>query len=365
MPDHPPQTLTRPAGVFANNLLPRKVGITYSDVKRCYFPTEAQYITEKGAEEDAFIIGQYLSSMNIAAQLFPGNEDLPHRLRNYNPEMVINLVDSVKGKEDLASTIPGVMELLNIPYTGAAMLGLSLDTNKFLVKKILQQVGVPVPNFQVFHSPGEALHTDMRFPLISKLNSIHGSVEITADAVSENEKLLRKRMKRLIRTYKQAILVEEFINGREITAIVLHDTKKRVYLAEKIFTNKDRKYHFVSFEDQWLTEQNAAFHYKKYSDPLLSEYVKRSFDAVKMADYGKFDIRLDYSGRYYFIDSNCNPALGPKESDMALAVILDLYAVPFEEILRRLLSNTMREKSKQEITLKTNALNQEAARKGS
>lgn len=349
---------------FAKDSLPAKVGITFSDVKRGYFPTEAQYITEKGAEEDAFIIGQYLSSMNITAQLFPGNGDLPNRLQNYNPEMIINLVDSVKGKEDLASTIPGVLELLDIPYTGAAMLGMSLDTNKFLVKKLLQQVGVPVPNFQLFHTAGEALHIDMRFPLISKLNAIHGSVEITADAVSENEKQLRKRLKRLIRTYKQPILVEEFINGREITAIVLHDTKKRVYLAEKVFKHIDRKYQLVTFEDQWLTEQNAAFHYKKYADPLLSEYVKRAFDAVKMADYGKFDIRLDYSGRYYFIDTNCNPALGPKESDMALSVILDLFGISFPEILKRLLMNTMREKSRREIALKANALNQVAGDQG-
>ena len=62
-----------------------------------------------------------------------------------------------------------------------------------------------------------------------------------------------------------------------------------------------------------------------------------------MADYGKFDIRLDASGRYYFIDCNSNPAFGPKELDVAIANILDLYDVSFYDILKRLLLNTLRD----------------------
>jgi len=65
-----------------------------------------------------------------------------------------------------------------------------------------------------------------------------------------------------------------------------------------------------------------------------------------MADYAKFDIRLDQSGRYFFIDTNCNPAMGPKELDVALSVILDLYGVDFEEILRQLIVNTRRDLAK-------------------
>ncbi|KKU09479.1 MAG: hypothetical protein UX14_C0045G0011 [Parcubacteria group bacterium GW2011_GWF1_45_5] len=62
-----------------------------------------------------------------------------------------------------------------------------------------------------------------------------------------------------------------------------------------------------------------------------------------MSDYGKFDIRIDQSGRYYFIDSNSNPAFGPKELDIAIANILGLYNISFPEILKRLLLNTMRD----------------------
>jgi D-alanine-D-alanine ligase len=328
--------------------LPKKVGITYSDVKREYFPTEAQYITEQGADEDAHLIGSYLETLGVNVHLYPGNAALPGQLRRDKPDMVINLVDSVKGDESLASTIPGVLELLDIPYTGADILGMSLDTNKFVIKKLLQQNGVPTPNYQLFNTGEDYFDPSLRFPLISKLNAIHGAVEITKDAVSENERHLRERVNYLIQTYNQPVLVEEFIAGREITAIVLEGTSKLVYQAEKVFIHPEAKYVFTTFEDQWLLHGDQTFHYAKLDDPILREYVKKAFDITNMYDYGKFDIRLDQSGRYFFIDSNCNPAFGPKELDVALSVILDLYEVSFYEILKRLLLNTVRDASGKE-----------------
>jgi D-alanine-D-alanine ligase len=323
--------------------LPKTVGIIYSEVKREYFPTEAQYLTEKDALRDAKIITRYLEHMGIKPLLYPGNASLAQRLRRDKPNMVLNLVGSVRGNEYLTSTIPALMELLEIPYTGAGVLGESLSYNKFLVKKLLEQIGVPVPHYQLFSSPNDLLDSMLRFPLISKLNEIHGAVELTRDAVSENEKHLRARLKFLISTYNQPVLVEEFIVGREITAILLEGLNKKVYFGEKVFTKKGDKYIFATFEDQWLEGEEEAFHYAKYRDPLLTEYVKRAFDVTRMSDYGKFDVRLDSSGRYYFLDSNSNPAFGPKECDCAISNILGLYDITFTEILKRLLTNTMRD----------------------
>ncbi|MFH0856980.1 MAG: hypothetical protein V1860_03725 [bacterium] len=328
-----------------NNNFPKKAGIIYSDVKREYFPTDAQYLTEKDALRDAEIISSYLNKLGVNVSLYPGDLYLPEKLNKERPEMVFNLVGSVKGKEYLASTIPAVMELLGIPYTGAGILGESMAYNKFLVKKLLQQVGVPLPNYQLFNTPQDPLDPTLRFPLISKLNEIHGAVEITKDAVSENESHLRERLKFLFAAYKQPVLVEEFIVGREITAILLEGLNKKVYFAEKVFHKKDEKYIFATFEDQWLENKEDAFHYQKYFDPLLKEYVKKAFEISRMDDYGKFDIRLDSSGRYYFIDCNSNPAFGPKECGCAISYILDLYEISFSDILKRLLLNTVRDVS--------------------
>jgi len=323
--------------------LPQKIAILYSDVRREYFPTEAQFLTEKDADRDAELISRYLQKLGSDVKVYPGNANLPVVLKEDRPEMVLNLVDSVKGQEYLSSTIPALLELLEIPYTGVGILGKSLDHNKFLIKKLFQQFGIPVPDYQLFNNFNDPLDTSLRFPLISKLNEIHGAVEITQDAVSENEKHLRERLRFLMTTYSQPVLVEEFIVGKEITGILLEGLNKKVYLAEKVFNKPDVKYVFATFEDQWLEEGEDSYHYQKGKDDLLREYIKKAFEVGKMADYGKFDIRVDSSGRYFFIDSNCNPAFGPKETDCAMANILDMYGISFDVILKRLLINTVRD----------------------
>lgn len=337
----------KPPDGWRNQSLPQIVGVVYSDVKREYFPTEVQYLTEKDAGDDAEISASYLEKLGVKVNLYPGNAELPERLRKDNPDLVFNLVDSVKGNEYLASTIPAVLELLDIPYTGAGILGVSLDHNKFVIKKLLEQNGVPVPHYQLFNSFTDPIDSRLRFPLISKLNEIHGAVEITKEAVSENEKDLRERLKFLIKTYDQPVLVEEFIVGREFTAILLEGLNRKVYLAEKVFTKKTDKYIFATFEDQWTTKPYESFHYQKYQDTVLGEYVKRAFEVTRMFDYGKFDVRVDSSGRYYFLDANCNPAFGPKETACAMAVILDLYNITFLDILKRLILNSVRDMEKQ------------------
>ena len=216
----------------ASNINVKKIGVIYSDVKREYFPTEEQYITEKDAKRDAEIIAQEIEKLGIKAELYAGNDSLVDNLKKDKPDMVFNLVDSVKGNEYLSSTIPGILDILDIPYTGAGLLGLALCYNKYLTKELLSNAGIPVPHIQLFNSPNDYIDPELRYPLISKLNEIHGAVEINKDSISENEKHLRERLKFLIETYNQPVLVEEYIAGREITALTLEGNNTKVYMAE-------------------------------------------------------------------------------------------------------------------------------------
>lgn len=324
---------------------PKLVGVLFSDVKREYFPSEEQYISEVGVIDEAKIVSSYLEKLGIRSKIYPGNSELSKMLETDKPDMVFNLVQSVRGREELEPTIPAMLELLEIPYTGTGMLGLSITHNKYFTKKLLELVGLPVPRYQLFNTPNDTIDGQLKYPLICKLNEIHGSVGIDVNSVAEDEKQLRSKIRELMSIYKQPVIVEEFIVGREITAIILEGTNRKVYAAEKNLPDiEGTKYKFASFNYQWVDERPAEY-LKFDGGDLLRDYIKNAFDILKMDDYAKFDFRLDESGRYYFIDCNANPAFGPKEADIAIGNILDLYGIKFEEVLKRIIDNTLRDDS--------------------
>jgi D-alanine-D-alanine ligase-like ATP-grasp enzyme len=101
---------------------------------------------------------------------------------------------------------------------------------------------------------------------------------------------------------------------------------------------------FASFDYQWINEGPTEY-LKHDGGEILRDYVKNAFDILKMDDYAKFDFRLDESGRYYFIDCNANPAFGPKEEGIAIGNITDMFGISFEDVLRRIIDNTVKEGS--------------------
>jgi D-alanine-D-alanine ligase len=328
--------------------LPKKVAVLYSEVKREYFPTERQYLTEKDAEKDAAALVPYLNGLGVEAVLLPADTRLTARLRHQRPEMVINLVESVRGCEYLSSTVPATLELLEIPYTGASMLGHTLCMNKYITKDLLLQHGIPVPRFQLFTSWRQRLDPSLKFPIILKLNEVHGSLEITRESIIETDRQLRSRLHWLMKTYDQDVLAEEFIEGREFAAFVFQAYNRKVYTIERVFSDGTRKnkYNFLDFDLVWKAKPEDYFNrvgQRKYHDPLLSELVRKAFLVVNMDDYGKFDIRLDRQGKYYFIDSNPNCYFAPPKLYCDLTMTLKLYGVSFRTLLKKLLINTMRE----------------------
>jgi len=328
-------------GQYKNGFeLPKKVAIAYSDVKRKYFLTEESYRTEKDAKMYAEIIAKYVEKLGIKTLLFPGNEEIINKLKKENPDVVINMVDTVKGSDYQSSLIPALFEFLEIPYVGSDALSFSLSTNKYLTHELFQANGVPVPKAQLFTSSSDFIDPTLRFPLISKLNETHGSVELSVESVSENEKHLRERLKYLLVTYQENVIVEEFIVGREVSAILLEGLNKKVYLGEKVFPESNDKYQLITFDLKWYSQMEQGVKVRKYEDPIIREYVKKAFTVMGMFDYGKFDIKIDSSGRYFFIDANPNTFLGPGGS---MREILDLYGISFEETLKRLLINTVRD----------------------
>ena len=270
--------------------------------------------------------------------LLPGNVDTFSKIKKLDPYIVFNLVDSVYGREDLSPIIPSLLEVLKIPYTGAGALGLSINTNKYLTKVILKEAGLPVPRFQLFSAYNERFNKKLRFPLITKLNCFHGSLEINQRSMVENEKDLRQRVKFLISKYGREVLVEEYVKGKEITTLIIEDKKEIILSEERLFFRKN-KYQLFGFEEAWSDEE--FYDVKKISlDFAVKNDIKKAFKILQMNDYARFEIIIDKTGKHYFIDPNANPAFGPKEAGEAFGYLLYLYKIPFKNIVKKIINNS-------------------------
>lgn len=321
--------------------LPKRVAIVYSEVREEYFPSHAQFVTEQYARRDAELTALYVEKLGSTPILYPANSDLSRHLIKDRPDVIFNMACSIKGKESLSAVLPGLYELLDIPFTGTTMQAEILSYDKFLTKKLLLAYGIPIPVCQLFATLPTPRHPDLHFPIITKLNEIHGVVEITADAVSETETHLYNRIQYLCKTYKQPVIAEQFIEGREFTAIVLEKDELEVFLFENIINKKTGKYTFTSFELSWQDTDTHVMDTVVFKDPHLEALVKKAYMAVRMRSYGKFDIRMDAHGNYYFIDSNTNPFLAPKEAECPIAYMLEMYGLQFENILSTVLRHAM------------------------
>jgi D-alanine-D-alanine ligase len=322
------------------------VAVAYSYVQREMFATEDAYKAEVEVEERAQEVIKVLEKIGIPAKGYPANEYLMSTLQIDDPDIVLNLVDTLKGSDLLQTSVPAALELANIPYSGAGMQGLVIGNNRHLTKQMLIAFDIPTPKFQFIRRAGTAIDKDLGLPLIVKLNESGGSVGINNNAVKETCEDAEKQVDELISTYKVPVVVEQFIDGREINVIVFDDGKrKHVFMAEKDFKFKpDGKHAFTSLESY---DDVNSWSYKKVDDEALVSKIttlsQRAFNSLMHRDYCKFDIRVeDKTGILYFTDSNPNTAFGPQEGTPIKDILQDIYGIKFEDVLASLLSKYAR-----------------------
>lgn len=329
------------------NHLPKKVALIYSDARREYFSTYEEFLTEDGAREEALTFFPYFKRLGIDVCLIPANMEMTKHLKREKPDMAVNIAATVKGYDYMGATVPATLELLEIPYTGAAILGFSLGCNKYLIYALLSQHGIPVPRFQLLTSPTSPLDPSLRFPLILKLNEEHSNVEIKRESIVENETQLRRRLRYLLKTYLQDVLVSEFIDGREFMSFVVQSYNKKVYTIERKIhlPNNKTGHEFLDYDLVWRAGEKYDNYVKHsiYRDPLLEALVKKAFCVARMDDYAKFDIRMDRLGNYFFVDANANCHFAPSPQDCDFSLATKMYGIPFTLLLKRILQNTMRE----------------------
>lgn len=168
------------------------------------------------SESTVTALVEAIKSGGYEAEFFEGDLSLVERLPKYRPTICFNICESHFGDAREAQ-VPSLLEMMRIPYTGSKVLTLALALDKPMTKRVLTYHDLPTPDFQSFERADEPLGDDMKFPLFVKPSREGTGMGVSKESIVRNEKELREQVDYLLNKYHQTVLVESYIEGREVT----------------------------------------------------------------------------------------------------------------------------------------------------
>jgi len=148
-------------------------------------------------------------------------EPVVQELTSDRPDIVINMAESFAGKSALESSVAGLLNLLDLRYTGSSPAGLLVAGDKTLSKKVLLFHGIKTPQFVTVYRGMVDWAGDVSFPLIVKPPQEDASLGITQKSIVHDVKELLERIADLQSEYQQPALAEQYVEGREFYVGVL------------------------------------------------------------------------------------------------------------------------------------------------
>lgn len=305
-----------------------RIALTYN-LKKKDETKPADYFSEFDSQDTINAIVSTLKAKGHTVEAI--DVEYPNLLsyfRKNRIDMVFNIAEGKCGKFR-ESEVPAILDYLNIPYTGSNTFSLALALNKALTKKILHAEDIPTPHFQVFVTGNEELNSNLKFPLIVKPNREGSAKGINISNVVYTKESLFNKVKETINMYKQEALVEEFIDGKELTVGILENGRTTILpILEIDFSScagsGEYFYSWRMKEYQGNTELGLVptFHcparLNKDTEELVKDTALRTHQAVGCFDISRTDIRLSQDNIPYVLEINPLPGLDPRESNFPI-----------------------------------------------
>jgi D-alanine-D-alanine ligase len=275
-------------------------------------------LSEESVAEMAQQAHDALRTIGIEATLVPLQRSLLNflgRVRELAPDALINLCEGYYGRPQWESNVAGIFELLGLKFTGNAAKTLAFCQDKFKAKAVLRAAGLPTAPAQLMLTGDEPL--ELKFPLIVKPNSEDASLGIYPDSVVRDEEAFRRQVRHVLDSYKQPVLAEAFIDGREFNVSVMENgavTPLPVSEIDFSAMPKDMP-RILGYEAKWF-EDNPLYQRTPPICPApvdeeirarLQGLAAAAFKTMGCRDYARVDFRMDAKGRPFILEVNPNP----------------------------------------------------------
>jgi D-alanine-D-alanine ligase len=313
------------------------------------------------SEETIQGISDALASRGHQVTFMEGNLSLIETLPKLDPDICFNICEGYFG-DGREAHVPSILEMMRLPYTGSRVLTLALSLDKPMTKRVLTYHSLPTPAFQVFERLTEPVDPDLKFPLFVKPSREGTGMGISAESIVYDENQLRIQLRRLFERFDEPVLVEHFIQGREVTVGVIGNLRSPV--AWRIPEDEEaprivRGLHFFPplevdmaaypaeeagiYTSRMKVEMAHEFHYMCPA-PLSAEQIEdltwlaaATFRVTGCLDVARVDFRLDASDgdKPYILEVNPLPGLNPGYSDLCIEATADGWT--YEELINEIL----------------------------
>lgn len=267
-------------------------------------------------------------------------------IEDFKPHVAFNLLEEFDGRAVYDQNVVSFLELLRVPYTGCNPRGLMIARDKALCKKILTFHRIHTPDFVVYPIGRKIkLPKRMNFPLIVKSLIEEASLGISQASIVYNHNQLEERVRFIHDKIGTDALAEEFVDGREIYASIMGNSRLQVFkLWELFFKNMpENQMKIATAKVKWDVEYQkkcgiSSGAAKDIAEEQLKKIValsKRIYSVLNLNGYARIDYRLRNDGEIFVIEVNPNPqiAFGEDFADSAKA-----SGISYNDLLQKILN---------------------------
>jgi D-alanine-D-alanine ligase len=309
-----------------------RIGFTY-DLRDDYLREglNEEEAAELDVPETIDAIAATLASLGHAVDRIGGIANLTARLAAGDRwDLVFNYAEGLYGFAREAQ-VPALLDAFRIPYTFSDGLVFALTLHKGMAKHVVRGLGVPTPDFAVVSNEEEAASVAIPFPLFVKPVAGGSSIGISAASHVEDRSALAATARDLVARFRQPVLVETFLPGRELTiGIVGTGARARVLgVMEVVFTADAEPYGY-----SYLNKKHVHARYRIVDDRAAEEAARlalRAWNGLGCRDSGRVDCRCDAGGHPQFLEVNPLAGLHPELGD--LVILAGLVGVPYGELI--------------------------------
>ena len=330
------------------------IGITY-DLRDDYLAEG--YGEEETAEFDSLItieaIEHALQDSGFKTDRIGHVKALVQRLaRGDRWDLVFNIAEGLKGFSQEAQ-VPALLEAYDIRYTFSDPMVLSLALHKGITKRIIRDLGIPTPDFAIIETEDEISRVDLSFPLFAKPVAEGTGKGITAASKIRTKAELESVCRGLLIQYKQPVLVETFLPGREFTVGIIGtgQESKAIGTLEIVLKQSAEAevYSYVN-KETWEDKVEYRLVQGRVTDPGHSSNDTAADEAQEVAlaawrglgcrDAGRVDLRADSHGHPCFMEVNPLAGLRPKHSD--LPILCALSGIKYREMIDMIMKSALK-----------------------